>query len=249
MGELVYCEFLKLKRTKIKIIALLGICSPPILSMFSSIRSYIFNPEYRISLFTLYDNAFMFLMLLFGPLIFSVIAAYLFSREYTGKTLKTIMVIPISKKRFMSCKFLTLFICTITLMLTFWVVVLILCTICNIFVRVDQFNIGTAFFFLFKIVVGGILLYFTITPMAYLAFRTRGIIVSMIAAAVIALVNVILSNSSFAGFFPWSAAYFISNGRTREMICPVYISLAIILLMAFISYRCCCKSFEKEDIN
>ena len=53
MGELVYCEFLKLKRTKIKIIALLGICSPPILSMFSSIRSYIFNPEYRISLFTL----------------------------------------------------------------------------------------------------------------------------------------------------------------------------------------------------
>ncbi len=93
------------------------------------------------------------------------------------------------------------------------------------------------------------MLYFTITPMAYLAFRTRGIIVSMIVAAVIALVNVILSNSSFAGFFPWSAAYFISNGRTREMICPVYISLAIILLMAFISYRCCCKSFEKEDIN
>ena len=149
----------------------------------------------------------------------------------------------------MSCIFLTLFSCTITLMLTFWVVVLILCTICNIFVGVDQFNIGTAFFFLFKIVVGGILLYFTITPMAYLAFRTRGIIVSMIVAAVIALVNVILSNSSFAGFFPWSAAYFISNGRTREMICPVYISLAIILLMAFISYRCCCKSFEKEDIN
>ena len=121
--------------------------------------------------------------------------------------------------------------------------------ICNIFVGVDQFNIGTAFFFLFKIVVGGILLYFTITPMAYLAFRTRGIIVSMIVAAVIALVNVILSNSSFAGFFPWSAAYFISNGRTREMICPVYISLAIIFLMAFFSYRCCCKSFEKEDIN
>ena len=72
MGELVYCEFLKLKRTKIKIIAFLGICSPPILSMFSSIRSYIFNPEYRISLFTLYDNAFMFLLLLFGPLIFVI---------------------------------------------------------------------------------------------------------------------------------------------------------------------------------
>ena len=46
--------------------------------LYTSIRSYIFNPEYRISLFTLYDNAFMFLMLLFGPLIFSVIAAYLF---------------------------------------------------------------------------------------------------------------------------------------------------------------------------
>ena len=73
-------------------------------------------------------------------------------------------------------------------MLTFWIVVLILCTICDGFVGVDQFNIGTAFFFLFKIVVGGILLYFTITPMAYLAFRTRGIIVSMIVAAVIALV-------------------------------------------------------------
>lgn len=48
--------------------------------------------------------------------------------------------------------------------------------------------------------MGGILLYFTITPMAYLAFRTRGIIVSMIVAAVIALVNVILSNSSLQVF-------------------------------------------------
>ncbi|MDY4097529.1 MAG: ABC transporter permease [Lachnospiraceae bacterium] len=249
MGELVYCEFLKLKRTKIKVIAFLGMCVPPVLSMFSSIRSYISNSEYRISLFTLYDNAFMFLMLLFGPLIFSVIAAYLFSREYTGKTLKMIMIIPISKKRFMSCKFLTLLICIITLMLAFWAVILILCTICNIFIGAEQFNIGTALFFLFKIIKGGTLLYFTITPIAYLAFRTRGIIVPMIVAAVIALVNVILSNSPFSGIFPWSAVYFISNGRTREMLCPAYISLAIILLMTFISYKYCCKSFEKEDIN
>lgn len=246
---MIYCEFLKFKHSKIKVIVLLGILVPSFLSLFSSIRIYANHPENKISLFTLYDSAFMFLMLLFGPLVFSIIASYLFSREYTEKTLKTIFVVPISRKKFISCKFLTLFICVVTLMLFFWASILILCTICNIIVGTDDFSLGIAVFFLVKIIIGSVLLYFTITPMAFLAYRTRGIITSMVAASVIALINVILTNAPVAGFFPWTASYLIINGRVGQTYCPVAGSLAIILLVFFISYKLCSSAFEKEDIN
>lgn len=118
------------------------------------IRIYSLNPENKISLFTLYDSAYMFLMLLFGPLVFSVIAAYLFSEEYVNKTLKTILVIPIPKKKFVSGKFLALFIGIMILMLIFWMAILVLCAVCKIFVGADQFNLGTAVFFLIKVVIG-----------------------------------------------------------------------------------------------
>lgn len=152
MGELVYCEFLKLKRSKMKLIALLGTIVTPLISVSQSIGMYVLKPDYKISFFTLFESAFMFLMLLFGLLIFSVISSYIFSREYTEKTFKILFAVPISKKSYIQCKFLTLFLFVLGLMLLSWAYVLILGIALNMIFGISEFYVGMALLFLWRFV-------------------------------------------------------------------------------------------------
>lgn len=248
MGELVYCEFLKLKRSKMKRIALLGTMVTPLISVSQSIGMYVLKPDYQISLFTLFESAFMFWMLLFGLLIFSVIASYIFSREYTEKTLKTLFAVPISKKSYMQCKFLTLFLLVSVLMLLSWAYVLISGIALNMVFGISEFYVGMALLFLWRFILGGILLYFSIAPIALVALYTKGIIAPMLTASVIVLANVIFSALPLSSFLPWAASYYIASGNSWQMACPSFVSLVIIFLIFMISYKGCIFVFEKEDI-
>jgi bacitracin transport system permease protein len=249
LADLIYCEFLKLKRSKICIIALVGTLGTPLLTILHGIQNHLAHPENDISLFGLYDNAIMFLMLIFGLLVFSIIAAYLFSREYTEKTLKTLFVVPISKKRFLAGKFIALYLCILFLMILSWAEILFLVVICNIAIEIAEINFLTALYFLIKTIYGSILLYAAITPFAFLAIYSKGLIAPVIAASIIALGNVILTGSPIAGYFPWTAAYLMLNGRIQSVGSTPGIVLTILGLLCFISILASVLYFQKEDIQ
>ena len=86
MADIVYCEWMKLKRSKIILIGGLGSFIVPFLVAVNDIRIYFSNPSVRLSLGGIYEDTIMFIMLLFGPLVMAIVAAYLVSREYTEKT-------------------------------------------------------------------------------------------------------------------------------------------------------------------
>ncbi|WP_418888969.1 ABC transporter permease [Parablautia intestinalis] len=68
MGELLgslKCECIKLKRSKILLIGLLGTLIAPLFVYVKADINHLSNPDILISVFTLYDDAIMFLMLLF----------------------------------------------------------------------------------------------------------------------------------------------------------------------------------------
>ena len=71
-------------------------------------------------------------------------------------------------------------------------------------------------------------------PFLYLTIRTKGVIAPMVAVSAVSLVNVVLSGSPLAGFYPWSAAYFLAMGRSRELGCPVGVSVEILLLVLLV---------------
>ncbi len=85
MAEIVYCEWLKLKRSKIILIGLLGSFVVPFLVTVNDIRISLSNPAAPLSLGGIYEDTIMFIMLLFGPLVMAVVAIFLVSREYTEK--------------------------------------------------------------------------------------------------------------------------------------------------------------------
>lgn len=249
MAKLLQCEYIKLKRSKFLLIGILGTFIVPFFVIVKAMTNYFSNPEMVISLFSLYDDALMFLMLLFAPMVLTILHAWIISREYTDGTLKNIFVIPVSQTAFLCGKLLFLTILTFLFMLISWLEILVLAFLCSCFIPVADITIPSIVFFLIKMLFGGLLLCATQTPFIYFTIRTKGFVTPLIAIAAISLINVVLSNSGFAGFYPWSASYFLITGRLSRTGFPKEISISIILGMCTLGIAASWLRFKKEEVK
>lgn len=248
MTDVIYCEWRKLGHSKIITVGVWGTMIVPVLVMLYSIQRYLKNTTVPIALFDLYDSALMFLMLLFAPLVMSVIAIFLISREYAEHTLKTIFAVPVSRKKFLVGKFVILFLLVMLFCLMSWLEILLLACVCSLFMEVTQITAMSALFFLIKMLYGGVLLYMTISPIMYLVLRTKGYMIPFIVVACVCLLNVVLSNSPIAGFYPWTASYLLVSGRTGNSGCPSVISFLLIALLFILAVLGSARRFLREDI-
>lgn len=243
---MIYCELLKLKRSKICLIAFLGTLVTPLLVFLMRVKDLLSGSA--ATLFDFYDSAFVFLMPLFAPLLFSIVGVYLFSREYTEKTLKTVFVVSVSKGKFLIGKFITLFLCIMLLMLLIWAEILTLAIFFHLFFEVQQLTFLSAFYFLVKMIYGGMLLYAVVTPVVYLAICSKGFFAPVLAAAVITLADVILSGSPVAPYFPWTATYLLVTGRIRSYGCTPLTAHLIIGMVCLFSVCGSLIHFGKTDL-
>lgn len=243
MAEIVCCEFLKLKHSRICLIAFLGTLVTPLLVLMLMIRRLVAGES--APLFGFYDSAFVFLMPLFAPLLFSIVAAFLFSREYTEKTLKTIFVVPVSKVKFLLGKHIALVFSILILMVLTWAEILALAVICNLIFGIQQLTPMAAIQFLIIMIQGAVLLYAVITPITYIAIRAKGFFAPVLIAAVISLSDVILTGSPIAPYFPWTATYLLVTGRsgnTKGIACLMIGFICIISIASSVRY------FKRTDI-
>lgn len=248
MLKLLQCEYLKLKHSKILLIGILGTLIVPLFVIIRAVTDYFLQHENAISLFTLYDNAFMFLMLLFGPMVLTILGAWIISQEYINKTLKNIFAIPVSHTFFLGGKLLFLAILTFVFMLVSCLEILALAILCSCFIPVMELDALTVLFFLIRFLFGGILLCATQTPFIYLTIRTKGFVAPLIAITAIILINVVLSNSPIAGFYPWSASYLLVLGRLSSQGYPEEISIFIILIICLSGIIASLFRFKKDEV-
>lgn len=249
MFRLLQCEYIKLKRSKFLFIGILGTLIVPFFVYMKAIADYLSNPNNSISVFSLYDNALMFLMLLFAPIVLTILGAWIISREYIDGTLKNIFVIPISQITFLCGKLFFFAILTFMFMFLSWLEIALLALLCNCFIPIAQLTIPSFLFFFVKMFFGGILLWATQIPFLYLTIRTKGFIAPIIAIATTSLINVILSNSRVAGFYPWSASYLLITGHLSEQGCQKEISIVIILVICLLGIVASLYRFKKEEIT
>ena len=88
MLNLISCELLKLKRSKMVLISVAGVLSTPLLMLIEALQTHFDKPEIIFTLSDIYSDSVLYIMLLVNIMIYVAIAAYLFSREYTESTLK-----------------------------------------------------------------------------------------------------------------------------------------------------------------
>lgn len=249
MFRLLLCEYIKLKRSKFLLIGGFGTLFVPIFVFGKAVMNYMSDTGTVISLFTIYDSAQMFLMLIFAPFILTIIGVWIISREYADGTLKNILVIPVSQTAFLCGKMVFFAILTLLFMLISWLEILVLAFLCNCFIPVTELTLPSFLYFLIKMLFGGILLYAVETPFLYLTVRTKGFAAPLIANAVVIFINILMSNSQIAGYYPWSASYLIVNGRLAALHCPEGISISIILILCLLGIAASLYRFKREEVR
>lgn len=249
MLNLVYCELLKLKRSKMALISVLGVLSTPCMMLVEALQVHFKYPEKSFSLADIYDNSLVYVMLLINFIVYVTITAYLFSREYTENTIKAILPIPVSRTNFIVGKFFTLFIWIMLLTIITWSGILGLFSIYHLLFGIDGFRFGVIVIWLLKFLLGGTLVFVTISPFAFIAEKTKGLVAPMIFSAVIVLGSAALSNQEIGALFPWTATYFLIDGRLANIKYPIPLSISIITIISILGFYITIHYFKNEDLK
>ncbi len=249
MLNLIYVELLKLKKSKMILISILGVLSNPCLIFIEALETHFRHPENVLTLDSMFNNSLMYIMLLTNMIIYVAITAYLFSREYTEHTLKTLLPIPISRTKLLCVKFLALLLWIIMLTITAWLGVFLLSLTFHLMFHLEGFTLIITLKWLICFILGSMLMFITISPFAYIALKTKGFVIPVISASVIVMGSAALSNQDIGALYPYTATYFLVNGRIFNTGYSVIVAVILILLVSIIGYYLTFSHFIKEDIR
>ena len=213
-------EFLKLKRSKIFLLSLMGAILPPLL-MFIAVTSF----EEGQSFEALFSNVNMYMSAMFAVLIFAIIISYLFGREYNEHTLKTMLTIPISRGKFLMSKYV---------MFLVWIVILTVVT--SISTLIFGFAAGLEGFTLklfadsfVQLLYSNVLLFLTFSPFVFLSLFITNMVPAMVGG--------------------WVCPYLIASGEIAEYSAGIGVSYTVILATFVIGLAISYIYFTKKDVS
>lgn len=244
MVNLLYTEFLKLKRAKMFQISVIGAASAPVMMFISLLNIQSKKPDEPILFSVAFYNTNMYVLMLMGTLLYGVITAYLFNREYTENTLKNLLTIPVSKMSLIASKLVLLLIWILGLTLLMWGLTLILGLIGQfegltrsvLLQSLKQYLLGGCFFFLLSM------------PTMWVTLLFKNFVPTIIFTAVITMANILVADSEYIAVFPWTAAHVIANNAFVPEY-PHEYSYIVILITSLIGFGATIIHFKKSDIH
>ena len=232
-------EFLKLKRSKIFLLSLLGAILPPLL-MFIAVTSFDEGQTFE----ALFTNVNMYMSAMFAVLIFTIIISYLFGREYNEHTLKTMLTIPVSRTKFLISKYV---------MFLVWIVILTIVTSISTLAfgfaaGLEGFSINLAANSFAQLLYANVLLFLTFSPFVFVSLFITNMVPAMVGGAGLALVNLMVYGQNWAPFVPWTCPYLIASGVIAEYSASIAVSYGIILATFLIGIAVSYIYFTKTDV-
>lgn len=244
MVKLMQCEFLKLKRSNMALISVCGAMVTPFMMLVAIMKDRLNGRHVFITYKMIFSQVNMYMLLLFGLVVYTVFAAFLFSREYSDNTLKTLLTVPVSKTSLLISKFGVLVVwCTLLSSLS-W----LFCFFVGLGCGAEELSGNILVQSLWESVSGTVLLVFLLTPMIFLSLRTQGIIVPVISSAAIMMLNAALSNEELAALFPWSASFLLTMGTLDATGYPAGVALTIIAATSLGGFLLSLWHFNRVDL-
>lgn len=245
MIQLLSCEILKLKRSKMVLISCLGALATPVMVFVGVVKFRLDQPGHMTTFASFFLQSNMYTMLLFGLIVNTVIASYLFSRENTENTLKTILTVPISRILFILSKFVMLLIWMLSLSVITWISSLCL----GIIVGCVNLSMDIVMNSIVQCLFGTILMYLVLLPFVYLILRVKNLVLPIICATTVAMINVAMAGESLAALFPWSSFYLLVSGDIDKTEYSPTVVLVMILVTALVGFGLSIWHFNKEDVK
>ena len=233
-------EFLKLKRSNIFLLSLIGAILPPLL-MFIAV--FAFDEGHTFEL--LFSNVNMYMSALFAILLYAIMISYLFGREYNEHTLKTMLTIPVSRGKFLLSKYV---------MFLVWILILTVVTTLSTMVLgfvagLDGFSLKLFIDSFAQLLFANVLLFLTFSPFVFLSLFITNMVPAMVGGAGLALVNMLIYGQTWAPYVPWVCPYLIASGEIAEYSGSVTLSYAVILATFAIGLVISYIYFTKTDVT
>ena len=240
MFTFIEMEFLKLKRSKIFLLSLLGAVLPPLL-MFIAVTSFDEGQTFE----ALFTNVNMYMSAMFAVLIFAIIISYLFGREYNEHTLKTMLTIPVSREKFLASKYI---------MFLVWIVILTVVTSISTLAfgfaaGLDGFSLKIFADGFVQLLYANVLLFLSFSPFVFVSLFITNMVPAMIGGAGLALVNLMVYGQNWAPFVPWVCPYLIASGEIAEYSTSITVSYGVILATFVIGLVISYIYFTKTDVS
>ena len=240
MFTFIEMEFLKLKRSKIFLLSLLGAVLPPLL-MFIAVTSFDEGQTFE----ALFTNVNMYMSAMFAVLIFAIIISYLFGREYNEHTLKTMLTIPVSREKFLASKYI---------MFLVWIVILTVVTSISTLAfgfaaGLDGFSLKIFADSFAQLLYANVLLFLSFSPFVFVSLFITNMVPAMIGGAGLALVNLMVYGQNWAPFVPWVCPYLIASGEIAEYSTSITVSYGVILATFVIGLVISYIYFTKTDVS
>ncbi|XEC94881.1 ABC transporter permease [Paenibacillus tarimensis] len=245
MVNLLYTEILKLKRSRMFLLSIIGSAVAPFMVVVST---YIHIKTKKPTLFVSFEEIFfdsnLYTVLLVGVPLYGVVTAYLFNREYTEDTLKNLLTIPVSRTSIMLSKMLLLFLWIMLLTLVAWGLTLLL----GVLGQFEGLSTLLIVDSLRKFMIAGVFLFILSTPIILITIVLKNFVPTIVLTIVITLINVMSSNSDYKGLIPWTAAFDIANGTLIPAYPPEY-SYIVIGATSITGFITTLVYFRKADIH
>ena len=234
-------EFLKLKRSKIFLLTLVGAAFPSFLIFLSTVFGEF---DEMVSFETFMGNVNMYMSLIFVILLFTIIISYLFGREYNEHTLKTVLTAPTSRASFILSKYL---------MFLVWVVLITLVTSVSAVVfgylaGATGLTVNVFLAAFGEMLFTNFLLFLTFAPLVFVCLIVTNMVPAMIGGAILTFTNMIVASSKYSVYFPWSCPYMIASGEITQHTNGYIASYSIILFTFIVGLLLSYMYFTRKDI-
>lgn len=233
-------EFLKLKRSNIFLLSLMGAILPPFL-MFIAVFAFDEGNTFEL----LFNNVNMYMSALFAVLLFAIMISYLFGREYNEHTLKTMLTIPVSRGNFLLSKYL---------MFLVWILILTVVTSLSTLVfgfiaGLEGFSLKLFIDSFIQLLFANVLLFLTFSPFVFLSLVITNMVPAMVGGAGLTLVNMLIYGQTWAPYVPWVCPYLIASGEIAGYSTSISLSYGIILATFVIGLIISYIYFTKTDVS
>ncbi len=241
MFDVILMEFKKLKRTTIVWLSVLGGVAAPLLNFM--LYMYRKSNGYDAVFSDMVNQVNMFILLLLGLMLYSLVTAYTYSREYEEDTLKSVLTIPVGRTTLVISKLIVVIIWVFLLTLLSYVTTTILAIIGG-FSGIDSASLFAAFKYFIKSFLYMLPL---LTPVIFATLLFKKYIPAMVMSIVIATSNLMIMNSKYAEIFPWTIPLILTNPPdVREY--PVYLSYVSLTATGIIFLILSVIYFRKRDL-
>lgn len=233
-------EFLKLKRSNIFLLSLMGAILPPFL-MFIAVFAFDEGNTFEL----LFNNVNMYMSALFAVLLFAIMISYLFGREYNEHTLKTMLTIPVSRGNFLLSKYV---------MFLVWILILTIVTSISTLVfgfiaGLEGFSLKLFIDSFIQLLFANMLLFLTFSPFVFLSLVITNMVPAMVGGAGLTLVNMLIYGQTWAPYVPWVCPYLIASGEIAEYSASIAVSYGIILATFAIGLIISYIYFTRTDVS